>query len=1068
MKRTLAVILLATLAVVLLFRLAPIRSMESLSHDLRLRAEARWRPMPVHPSLVVLGIDDTALDRFGAWPWPRETWAEILDSLVRLRVDAVFLDVAFPEPARSLGDARVGLLPISDVVTSSFTATRAEISEIPRVAGGSDATDVVLQALEVLQSRVSACLASPDDGVAQSLAWARKRGVLTSGVFSVEGVVDSQSLGRHEARLFAQRWAVANAERPLDALPAELAAPLKDELDQVRLFRELYLKIAEEPNLGLTSGLSSDLRRYAEQHLISVRTRVLEDQIERSLAATGPTTAGGSASATVERLLQRQELSHLRGLRDRARLAATRVLARHLIRPVPDDHLRGGLADLPWGESVVPPVLPIAAGLDAMGADNSRQDPDGVLRSTPLLWRVPGGLVPASSLAFHLQRQTGNARKALSTARVEPGSALVLSLERGSELRIPVTPSGQCQIHWSGTHETSIPRLSIGAVLTHARMQKDKERYFVAERGQGEDEREAYRQTLLYRDLARRLFIADAPRPLSLRELTATLSKEALGEVLDPDRLFLRKGPSFGRPASLDQQRRASEWHAFFLAHVSHQEVDAFAGSLERLRKYEKIDDEAKRREKQQAEAAALKPYRDLVEKLATLEKDLQERLAGRTCLIGHYATSSTDLSPMPFGNDCPKIAMHAHMLNTLMQQRFIHRPAALAWPVGGLVDTASLQLPLVIAFCLILAVALPRLSALGGALVTIGLALGWMALAFTLFIYRGIWLDMVSPLAASGISYVAVYTWRSRRSEEIREVFQSYVDPRIVAALESDPTLMSELGGRERELTMIFSNVTGFTTISQVLTPRQLSEMLSAYLGPMTEVLLTHGGTRDKYIADTIAAFFGAPLDVPLHALAATLSALDQQDLLARLKAQWKREEAAWYDKLLTAKLDLSLRVGIHTGPVKVGNFGSEKFRNYSAIGESVNLAYRLVDVNKEFGTAIVASDATVKAAGDFIVTRMLDRFTVTGGKDVVAVHEVICRRSALQPAWEQLLEIHARAQELYQARDFSRAQALFERAGGLRPDDGPSRVLAQRCRDMSTRPPPETWNGTSILKLR
>ena len=237
---------------------------------------------------------------------------------------------------------------------------------------------------------------------------------------------------------------------------------------------------------------------------------------------------------------------------------------------------------------------------------------------------------------------------------------------------------------------------------------------------------------------------------------------------------------------------------------------------------------------------------------------------------------------------------------------------------------------------------------------------------------------------------------------------------------------------------------------------------MLTDYLSPMTDIILAHDGTRDKYIGDAIVAFFGAPLPTEAHELQACLASIEQQERLIELKKKWLTDKVSWYGKLLAAGTDLTFRIGLNTGQAKVGNFGSLTSKNYTMIGDSVNLASRLEGANKEYGTLIMASEATVGQHRTKLVVRELDRLIVKGRREAVQVHEVIGRTGQVAAHWSELLELYESALGDYHRREFARARDILLRMREKWPGDGPTRVYIERCEAFLAAPPPDDWDGS------
>lgn len=260
-----------------------------------------------------------------------------------------------------------------------------------------------------------------------------------------------------------------------------------------------------------------------------------------------------------------------------------------------------------------------------------------------------------------------------------------------------------------------------------------------------------------------------------------------------------------------------------------------------------------------------------------------------------------------------------------------------------------------------------------------------------------------------------------------------------------------ARLGGERRTLTLFFSDIAGFTALAESVPEEMLVAHLGEYLGALSNEILALGGTVDKYIGDAIMAFWGAPQANPDHAAAACTAAVRCQQRLRELQRGW---QAAGRPLCPT-------RIGLHTGEVIVGNIGSAARLNYTAIGDTVNLASRLEGLNKRYGTQCILSEETVLQAGPAIVVRPLDWVSVAGRAGAVLVHELLGLRGEVEPAKLALADCCTQALKAYRGQDWSGALALFEHALELCPQDGPARLLADRCAQYRDHPPEDGWDG-------
>jgi len=280
---------------------------------------------------------------------------------------------------------------------------------------------------------------------------------------------------------------------------------------------------------------------------------------------------------------------------------------------------------------------------------------------------------------------------------------------------------------------------------------------------------------------------------------------------------------------------------------------------------------------------------------------------------------------------------------------------------------------------------------------------------------------------------------------------FEKYVPLKLVRTLlenGEEPVL----GGRVEELTIFFSDVRGFSTFSETMSPEALAEMLGDYLQTLTNVVSTEAGTVDKFIGDAVMAFWNAPKPVEDHAYKAVVAAIACQKAVDGMKES---------ELLYT-------RIGIHTGRVMVGNFGAKERMGYTVMGDSVNLAARLEGVNKEYGTKVLISETTLAQIKGRIVCRRVDRIAVKGKSQATDIYEVIGLPGAISDEMIQAAKAYDEGLEAYLQQDFQGALAKFAKASELRAGDKAVEVLIKRCQKYIAEPPPENWTGVSAMESK
>ena len=368
-----------------------------------------------------------------------------------------------------------------------------------------------------------------------------------------------------------------------------------------------------------------------------------------------------------------------------------------------------------------------------------------------------------------------------------------------------------------------------------------------------------------------------------------------------------------------------------------------------------------------------------------------------------------------------------------------------------GRMETAFIAL-VVGAFAAAIALMLGPLATL---LSYVGLALAWTAGA-TFAFRQSIAVPLAEPLLAGLLAVTAMVGYRfvvaDKDKRALRKNFALYLTPALVdkmIASEAPPAL----GGEIRQATLFFSDLAGFSSFSETMAPTEIVGVMNEYLSAMTEIIEEHGGFVDKYVGDAIAAVFGAPLGDPEHATHAVLAALSCCDRLAELN----RTEAAF------ASRKLRHRIGLNSGEVLVGNIGSRRRFNYTAMGDAVNVASRLEGANKYFATSIIASEATVRLTGSTFRWRELDAIRVQGRSRPVKIYEPLAE-AARQAAEEAArADIYAQGLACWRARDFAGASVHFAR---IADTDPPSALFLERAKRLDLAPPGSDWEPIQNLE--
>jgi len=295
--------------------------------------------------------------------------------------------------------------------------------------------------------------------------------------------------------------------------------------------------------------------------------------------------------------------------------------------------------------------------------------------------------------------------------------------------------------------------------------------------------------------------------------------------------------------------------------------------------------------------------------------------------------------------------------------------------------------------------------------------------------------------------------------NNNLRRAFSTYLSEDVVEEIITDPTHL-KLGGIKRDMTALFTDIMGFTRIAETLAPEQLVDMLNYYLTSMSDIILDHKGTIDKYNGDAIISFFGAPLRLIDHAMQAC-------DAAIKMKGIEKEINKYLMEKRISAS-PLLTRIGISSGEMVVGNMGTEKKMNYTIIGNAVNLAARLEGVNKHYGTWILATENTIRQTEDRFLTRRLDRIRVVGLNEPVRIYELVALAENAEPTLQKKLVLFHKALELFEKRNWPVAAAAFRQVLDLSPNDPPSILYFNRCRMYLERSPDSSWDGVYNLKQK
>ncbi len=417
-----------------------------------------------------------------------------------------------------------------------------------------------------------------------------------------------------------------------------------------------------------------------------------------------------------------------------------------------------------------------------------------------------------------------------------------------------------------------------------------------------------------------------------------------------------------------------------------------------------------------------------------------------RIVLVGATAIGIGDIRTTPFGPVFPGPEVHANVIDNILAGDFIERPR---W-------ATVFDLLAIVGLGVLVGLILPRTSALTGLLSSGALFAAYVLAAYWLFAKARIGVNVVYPVFTVAATYTMLTLYRylteERERRRIKGAFQHYVAPDVIEIMLQDPAGM-RLGGEEKVLTALLSDLEGFTSFSEHHTPNEVISVLSDYYALMTDEVFAVQGTLVEYVGDELFALYGAPVTQSDHAKRACTSALAMQAKRKALGDEWAK----------IGRPRIRARTGINSGNMLVGNVGSKYRFHYGAMGDAVNLASRLEGLNKIYGTEIIISGDTAELVDGAFRLRELDMVRVKGREQALRIHELLGTVDMALPAeQERLLSLYEAGLGAYRERRWDEALALFAQCLLIRPDDGPSQLLQRRCQDYRDRPPAKDWGGT------
>jgi adenylate cyclase len=431
-------------------------------------------------------------------------------------------------------------------------------------------------------------------------------------------------------------------------------------------------------------------------------------------------------------------------------------------------------------------------------------------------------------------------------------------------------------------------------------------------------------------------------------------------------------------------------------------------------------------------------------------DKVPKDDLRGKIALIGTTAPGLLDLRSTPVGSVFPGVEIHANMITAMLDNDFKQKPAYML----------GTEVVLLLVGGIALAMLVPLLSPLKATLVSL------LAIVLITGLNVIVWTKggMILPLASSLLMIAALFAFNmswgyfieSRSKRQFTELFGQYVPPELVDKMAADPEKYS-MEGKSEELTVLFSDIVGFTSISESLEPKELSQFINDYLTAMSLVIRNHRGTLDKYIGDAIMAFWGAPVEDPEHARQGVISAMAMQTELDKLRAQM----------LARGWPDIRIGVGVNTGQMRVGDMGSKLRKAYTVMGDAVNLGSRLEGLTRVYGVGIIVGPNTKQVVKD-IVFRELDRVKVKGKDEPVDIFEPVGIEGQVDNKVMDEIKLWHKALRAYRAQKWDEAEMDLFNLQGMSPESKLYQVYFERIKQCRIDPPGPDWDGVTAFKTK
>lgn len=670
-------------------------------------------------------------------------------------------------------------------------------------------------------------------------------------------------------------------------------------------------------------------------------------------------------------------------------------------------------------EGLRPAITPILSGGRGAGFPNVVIDEDGVRRRIELLRQFEGHYFAQFAFAPLLD-WLGNPAIELSETRLVLKDALLPGDEEPHDISIPLAEDGSFLINWPpGNFIDQFRHISFYELVYYERLLDDLVfNLTIMEESGYLDYHEGDTQLLRAAEYAASL--VEDSLATGDPELLAELG-EIRGYVVEEAGAFLNGPAEEQITGDLEYYLGQPDLPADFAA--------AYEQALENL-------------------PSVFESTRTIYSNLVDTREILAESIPGSFIVVGYTGTGTTDVGINPFEEEYANTGTHGAIVNTILTEQFL--------------DDLPVWISIVVAFAFTLifvvisrsrsATTVLALGFAGAFVVVAGSALGMIFARLFFPIIAPVLTILLSAVAQSARKYLEV----AREKNYIRHAFNHYLSTDVINEIMSDPSRL-QLGGEKRILTAMFTDVRGFSSISETLDPEDLVRLLNRYLSEMSDIVLQLQGTIDKYEGDAIISFFGAPIPFEDHPSRACRAAIRMKKIEQYLNEHFLEEKLS--------PSPLATRIGINTGEMVVGNMGTANRMDYTIMGHSVNLAARLEGVNKQYGTWILSSELTHRETGDNFLVRQLDRVRVVGVTEPVRLFEVLDEAELADDAAKQMVAEFHDGLELFEHREWGEAGGIFSRLTREFPDDGPSETFLDRCEKFQKEPPPADWDGVYNL---